>query len=784
MSQTSRSPRALQITAVASSLLLASLPLIRLLYICLTTGAGNPSNDEWHPVVFIYTRLLDGDYPWGKIFFDAFYNSHFLFFPLLTQMVFAKFFHLNYFGMLFLGICLNVVQVYFAFEALTLRLSFWKRWALLPILSCLIFSVVQISVFEFAFSSLQHGMYRLGLCFMIWSMARFAPRNKGLFLGIAGAFFSCWSAGSGIVAWPILFLGMWLMGYRRVWHFLTWMLGAALSAVPYVYFLFLQNDGFKNSSHTLLPKWSFWTKAIGFPVALDFQADATILRGILGLVLAGLGILILLRKKNSAQIFHFAPSLLYLIAGLLGVWLIGIEREQVVSWYGYTFLPFWIGILGLGFSLLPQNPQSWKNCGQVELGWSVIAILASIFLTLTSNRDWENKSYFLSTRSPTSSSCLQHYWDAPTYCESSLFHWGVGNPNLMPWLGGALRRHRLSVFAPKQYRTLQGEFILQQVKLDEPGNLPLVSWTINKGEKIEDYSDYHSLNLLLEAPGKVEWTLAIPEKIIQAEFHTAVSLSNDTLRNPGTESTRVSLEILVDDQPWKTIFSKTLTRKSGQDWHPVNIALSSFRGKQVTLRFLVLPKSQKSATAVVFRHPTAQIQLEPDYEIQDNPSIRPENTDLNPKIPKTTPNDLVLDLKNNQDWIFSDAIPNPAPEKNGLILKIGNHPSLQHLQPLAIDLSKYSHFSFSLAAESNIYPRRTRLMLSFQGEATPKEIWIPLLMDTELHRYTYDLKLLGKNRNAMVTGLSIEPATDSNQAGRKKVELSDLRFIRKKEISD
>ena len=768
--------------AVIASISVALIPLIRLIFIYSTTGADNPSNDEWYPMAIIFGPIMDGHYHWAKFFQDIFYNGHLVFFPILAQLAFACFFHMNYFAMLVFGILLSTIQIYLVFDSIAGTVKDPKKWFFLPIISWLTLSVVQVSVFEFAFSTIQHGMYRLGLFLAIWSLTKFAPKPKGVILSLVGAFFSCWSAGSGIVAWPVVLIGFLLMGYRRLWHYIAWLIAASLSGLPFVYFLLFKNIQNQRIDFSLIPKPDFWFRSIGLPVAMDFTSNSTSIRGIVGLVIGGIAIILLARRNILHSLIKFAPSILLIISGILGVWVIGLTRENISSWYSYSYMSFWLGLSGLAFNFWNSEieaPKNWYSMnGKKFWSFSFGAIL--IYFIASSNLTWENKSFFLSARSPVSASCLRHYWEAPTYCEGNLFLWGVGNPYLMPSLGEALQNHDISVFGPQQRWSLQGDSILQKVHFHQLGKFPKVYWTKGMGFKPTAFTDYHHLNLFFYGPDEVDWTITLPNNLTKAEFHSAVLLSKGP-QNTGPDGTIFQIKLFEGSQDGKTVFLETVSNNTGNDWIPFTVPLERYKGKTITLKLSANSVISRGQSRGLFRYPYVDVSQEesPPISSSEKPDILPENTDLSPSVPKLSPADVVLNLQDLNEWNIKNAEASPSDQTNGILNVIGQNPSLEYKFPLDLNLADYTHLSFQMSAPTEISPRRTRILFKLNNQPAPLEIWIPLLKDGNLHRYTYDLKVLGLPARTILNGISIEPASGPTLQGQHRIEISDLRFLRR-----
>jgi len=99
------------------------------------------------------------------------------------------------------------------------------------------------------------------------------------------------------------------------------------------------------------------------------------------------------------------------------------------------------------------------------------------------------------SRAPDSASCLRNYQTAPTYCEGTLFQWGVGNPRYVQTLAEPLEKYGYQYLLLIKL-DITGDYVLDDVKVSSPSFSQVSWWTGLDGEK-SSWQDYRHLDLLL-----------------------------------------------------------------------------------------------------------------------------------------------------------------------------------------------------------------------------------------------------------------------------------------------
>jgi hypothetical protein len=139
-----------------------------------------------------------------------------------------------------------------------------------------VFSVSQISTFEFPLTTLQVGFNHVGFLIGVWALIRFSGQWKAIALVIGGGILASWSWACGVLTWPVFLLGMLLLNYRKLSHYLACLGAGAIAAWPYLYYGILhpvtdlyftvtQRTPGEKFSFVSLCNVPFITRAIGWP---------------------------------------------------------------------------------------------------------------------------------------------------------------------------------------------------------------------------------------------------------------------------------------------------------------------------------------------------------------------------------------------------------------------------------------------------------------------------------------------------------------------------------------
>ncbi|HEX9003653.1 MAG TPA: hypothetical protein VGB07_27335 [Blastocatellia bacterium] len=775
---------------IGLTLIVTLLPIANITWIVATTGADTVSNDYITYVEF-FDRILNGTYNWRRYFDDTFIaGAHSMALPTLVRLGVVKFADWNIYLELYVCIALAILKLVFlhqAFTHLVPRASHrlfggLSRWLMWPVLAALGFSLSQINVFTFGDAGLQIMFVQFGCALGVWGLVRFRQQWRGIGVMATGGVIATLSGGGGLLAWPVFLIGLVLLGFRKVTHYAVWFAAAAVASLPYVFYMVLWPK-VPRRTPTLFNR-EFIISAIGWPFTNDIASNLittprAVWAGYAGLAFGVLGLALLWGKRNTPVFRQAVPGLMYLVFGLLGIWQTSLFRANIAPWYTTAFLSFWIGLVGLAYVFwvnrpaLPagKNTPRWLAPPLATL-W-VIALSGVLFyLYATSNFTYADKAMYLHSRSPVSASCLRNYKVAPTSCEQYLFQWGVGNPGLLAQMAKPLERHHLSVFAPHQQWTLQGDYALDNVRLQETPGIPDVFWSADRTSMPAHFAGYNHLNLFLHSPNAITWRVSLPASVEQADFYSAVTLSR---WSASTDGVSFEVYLTVEGEPEKLVFQRTLS-PSQQTWQPFSIPLSAYAGRTIELR-LTSSGGENGGKNVdgdwaMYRYPYIDVTLD---------SSGPSANDApgKPFVIKPAADDAQFGVADASLWRASNMQLIQTAPGSAQTWKVNQNASLEYIPDLNFCLADYTHFYVRLAVSPGADPRSLQIFYKVNHQSAAREVKIPLLADGEMHEYTFDLKSLFLNKQEHLTGLRLAPLFDAALIGEIRVEIADFRLIRR-----
>jgi hypothetical protein len=312
------------------------------------------------------------------------------------------------------------------------------------------------------------------------------------------------------------------------------------------------------------------TTTTGGPLA------AAVLFGLAGLVLVA-AVLWSARGTLRSRL----PALAFLGWSLLIAVQISALRPGVAPWYVTPMTAFWLGLAGL----LAAAPRPLAIAG--------FATIAAGFLY--SNRTWEDKSFYLASRTPASAACLREWRNASPGCHDRVFQWGKGDPGEFERLAEPLERARLSVFGPRRTYLLQGDLAVGRV-----GNAnPKAAFLSRDGRSPGDPDDFHRLDLVLLPDASVTWRVDVPPDLKWARFETRVGASaSDPMI---ARAARVSFDGEATE-------GRALVPAGGRE--PLSLDLAAYAGKTVTLRLTA--EGPAGGSPLVFEAPRVEMALRSD----------------------------------------------------------------------------------------------------------------------------------------------------------------------------
>jgi len=574
---------------VAASVFLALLPPARMGWIVLTYGENNLSNDYLGRVGLV-GALLDGTWTLGEFIKGAWIaGGHSTISLVSIYWLNARLFAWDVHVELVLGLAVAAATLALIVTALPARI----RWPLLPLLSLLLFSTARVTSFTYGESTLQMGLAQLGVAAGAWACVRCADRPVALAAWLAaGGLLASWSWGGGVMAWPVFLLALLALRVRSPLAWTVFAAAAALGLAQYVFLLVLRpvvGEGTSRLQLASAPRTLL--ELLGRPLSNDVAVNlgpmhSAQLVGILGVrvLVAGLPALAGGLRPVISPVVLLAWSILVAIQ-------IALFRGGVAPWYVSPMTVYWVGAIGLvastGFAL------------------RIPALAVIALLVLRIQPTWEDKSFYLPSRSPASAACLREWKTAPRACRDRVFQWGKVLAGEMEWLGTNLETRRLSVFGPHRTYLLQGDVILGRVAF-EPGEAP--AFLSRDGRTPGDPNDFHRLDLVLPARASATWRVDLPPNLARAVFVTRTRRNDST---SGHEAT-ASIEILAEDGPLAPALASPPGSKG------LSLDLVPHAGRAIAVRFVGDDRG-RGTPPVVLEAPRIELEIRPARTRRSDP---------------------------------------------------------------------------------------------------------------------------------------------------------------------
>ena len=210
---------------------------------------------------------------------------------------------------------------------------------------------------------------------------------------------------------------------------------------------------------------------------------------------------------------------------------------------------------------------------------------------------WEDKSFYLPSRSPASAACLREWRTAPPGSGERLFQWKGSAP--LYWLGAPLERHHLSVFGRHRTYLLQGDLAVGRVSVAPPGSPAFVS---HEDHKPADPNDFHRLDLVLAPDTGVAWRVDLPPGARIATFSSVVR----TVPGESQSGRAAHVSVMSEESPVRLDGRAFLSPGNPA---PLSLDLSPLAGKRITLR-LTAEETPDFAAPLVFEAPKIELRLD------------------------------------------------------------------------------------------------------------------------------------------------------------------------------
>lgn len=771
-------------------IILTLIPIINIAHIIATSGENNLSNDVvmWVDMV---DKVLHHDLSLKTFIIRSFFTPYFIPLYIASEMLNAFLFEWNIKVTLFFGFFLNLIKLTLLFDLFTFRYKKNPfRWFLLPIVSALVFSNMEVTTFTGENTSILIGMSLVGAVISIWGIVRFRAQIKGVLVCTLGGMISTWTFGLGLIVWPLSLLGMILLGFRKAKQYLVWFIGALVCTLPFFIFYFFKPTQLPQPINLNLQSFlnfNFMVNLLGRPLVNLWTFDMTRqykITGLIGIVLAVACLVVFLLSLRSKKYAVFVPPLLVSALGLGGVWLASTGRTTLASWYITAAWPFWQGIVGFSFILLMQpvvDEISLPSLFEfIKKSGGVFIIFIIAFLYARSNVGNEVYGFLLYSRTPASASCLRSYQYAPTYCESYLFQWPIQRPEYIFELGRPLGRNQLSAASRQQQWSLQGDFIFDRVEvIREPITAPIGWYEGLSGKRTSWFGikRWHHLDLMLQSPNAIKWTVDFPDYLESAVLKSAIGILNDNAVDPEADGLTFRVTVEGNSIEPKTILEQHVQAKE-HTWTPFSYDLSSYRGKKVTIEFTSLPGKNNVGDFAMYQYPVIDVTVAKHIDDEKNITYTPENTDVYPGFTRPVAKDEIWNGKDLTFWSLSHL--EPVKDKPGYYIG-GEDPQFQLKEPVNLCLADYTHFYIKFAMPEGT-PRVTQIFFQLndnQPISEERSFSFTTFADGKVHMYTYPIRLLDLNvpYNTRLINVRFDP-TSSLKNINEPIQIIELGLLR------
>lgn len=767
-------------------LLLALIPIINMVSILATTGVDTISNDY---LMFIQQadRFLNGQNEWYQYFRDTLYtgvHSYAVLFPL--RLLLLRLSNMSVFAEIAAGMLLALLRLGLFYYLLTAFLpenrTPWYRspylW-LLPCLSALVFANAQVSTFSYGETILQFGMTQslvlLGLVLLLKHPGRAASAWGAALCGILASF----SGGSGLAAWPLFLLALLWTNRRSLHPYAAWLVGLCLACWPY-----LAYSSFNSPTSFQRIQLERLLVSLGLPFAnhINYGLQSHLPAfwvGLLGLGMAGVSLALLAWRKRQVFDGPAIPAVLMMAWSLILIFQIMLARSMIAPWYTTSFSLFWIGLLGLLPLLIgPRWSITFRRLApSFELllpGWSLGVLSAVLVLYALTNLTFEDKSFYLASRSPASAACLRSYLDAPTYCEVLVFQWAPGNPTTLQKAAEPLARNRLSVLGPDQEWTLQGDYGLGRVHWQPNSDLGRVSWVRGSSDQPARWNDYFHLAVLIPPGQAIHWQVDLPAGVESAQFITELSHPAGASCTPGADT---GFTVALQDErdqlhPLKRVDS--ICQLNGS--LALKLDLSAFTGR-VTLMLTTAPGAE-GAPAARLNYPRLQLRGIPAAPAAEQ-TARPLNTDLSPDFPSVDGSAYQLAVSSENGWQFDQMTPT-ADGPAGRYRKSDSSTSAHISFSTPVCLNDWSQFYIKAAMADALRQKWVQVQFHYQlegAQAKDLRMDLPLLPGEDLRVYSLNLDLEKFPLGACITSADLIFYAQSENGPEFWVELPEAGFL-------
>jgi hypothetical protein len=768
---------------------IGALPIVCVIWLIYSSSVNAPTNDYVDLTPRI-GKMLEAGYDWTKFPRDCSQSSHCYLLPMLVHLLNIFLFKWNVTLELYLGLVLCLIRV----VLLDKMLCPGKRTGISAVVMIAIyglsFGASNVAVLLYNLTAIAYGIAFLSFILGLYALYLFDNSKKGLLLMLLCGFAASFShGGSAIFSWISYSLYIAVHSAKnRLAGLLTCLIGLALSASS-ISFLIHSGGIQKATLHPHLPDVRMYLQCFALPflrqtiLPYPFTNQGTAI-GVVGFLTMAILLLVTVRRRLVTKTVCICLALAAFAT--MNIFAATLFRSYVAPWYGSFAALFWIAIIGISINLVDQRggeaTEDSSSARKKGLSVAVMALpICFVYVAFfCSNLTYRDKDSFCDSHCPASASAMTNFATCPTYGEANLFSFTIGSYERVAALAEPLARHGLACFQDQRLLSLQGDWLFPQVRTYFRSKHSEVHWIAGQSmRKSHEWNEPQHLNLALIADTTVVWPVTIPVNSTEALFSTKFScIETKKSKSKENQNQLAHGEISIfDSKTSKVLFNKPL----GPDSLPIVVDLKPYGGQSLAIKFCSTTPDTGADSALIFEWPTIKIKakLDPGQSLAGPVIVKPANTELSPAFRGPGSGDYIWPLDpalwdlEGLDRIAQDNTSNKA-----WTLKATKALSSVTYKPaLSIPINSVDRFYIEISVPAKVTPRAVCCQMVINGSYL-RQIFMPLLGDGRLHRYTYDLKLCNLNCTDTVTGFKVLPIFTVEPGADCNISIGNIAFLK------
>lgn len=746
------------------------LPVLYYVFLIVTTCSDSLSND-YLAITPLITAVALGGLKGGNLIDQVFYGVHFALTPVLVSALNCVLLHWSPRAELLGGLMLAVAKTLLLWHCVKTRDRYGSA-ILLFLLSLVQFGGSQASVFLYGMTSICWGFVTTGFALSLWALVKLQNRALAITLMLTGGLVSSFTEANVPPCWLALLIPIVFWRPVKVLPFVLWLVGGLIGIAPYAYLALCKGAG-AAGHHSRVFNFAGVLDLLGRlllndTVTICSASKTAQLIGGLAIILAGLLLGLLYKYRTEVSRARVVTALSLILYGLGSAYILAVFRATIAPWYVSMTSLFWSGLCILlveSWSLLARKGLRHSKLLAI---YSLIAAVSSLTLVLLyslTNFSYRDKDWFRRSHSPSSQSVMRQYQTAPTYGIAALTAGELVDYETVMSSLATIYKHGWVANRPHQSCSLQGDFVLAKVAVNQPLDRPGLIWIEDRDlAKSAHWDVPEHLNAYLPQSASIIWQVDVPLATSMAQLTTAVALPVVTSGASGDHK----LQLQIRDADNQILLSN-MDFNALKDWSSINIDLTQWRGRRISIA-ITAAKGE-----IVLRYPEVRFVL--SQVLAPKPDTYPSNVQGSEFYPKQTDQDLVFVSSDAALWHFNgleqvDKEPNVFTQKS-------TSPSMIYAPALDIDIAKFSHFCIGVAVPNSLTSHNLCVQLT-RNNADIVQFIIPLLRSDKMQNYSYDLKLCGFKYGDRITGLTVMPVYIQPAINLDKIKIGTMRLIHHK----